>query len=247
VRSGGAGGAGAAKLASSAKHAAISATKTKALSRLLVCCAASPARTPRDCNRVKASTTADATASSRSARAGTSSHVYSPITSATAAMLPALEIQSLQPTTKAGYSPSARRTKTYCPPERGSAAPSSASESAPSNAYTPPASHTARSSRRSAAAPRPRPACAGCRPDRVADDDRNAEGEPERAQEASLAVGMVGALGRHPCSWFGRQAPARRAEDRELGTAAVRESALVDRAGSGLPGRPWGTDSTNKQ
>ena len=45
-----------------------------------------------------------------------------------------MEIQSLQPTMNPGYSPSARRTNTYWPPDLGSIAPSSESEMAPSSA-----------------------------------------------------------------------------------------------------------------
>ena len=40
-------------------------------------------------------------------------------------MAPQSEIQSVHPTTKLGYSPSPRRTMTYCPPERAIIAPGS--------------------------------------------------------------------------------------------------------------------------
>src|SRR5271163_3686528 len=56
----------------------------------------------------------------------------------TAAAVPQVDSQSLQPTTKPAYSPIARREKLYCPPLRGIEAPSSASEEAPKSAYIPP-------------------------------------------------------------------------------------------------------------
>src|SRR5271168_582192 len=59
----------------------------------------------------------------------------------TAAAVPQVDSQSLQPTTKPAYSPIARREKLYCPPLRGIEAPSSASEEAPKSAYIPPMTH----------------------------------------------------------------------------------------------------------
>ena len=75
-----------------------------------------------------------ATATVLPAKAGSSAPVYSPMTIATAAVVPQVEIQSLQPTIKPAYGPSARRAKLYWPPERGIIVPSSASENAPSSA-----------------------------------------------------------------------------------------------------------------
>ena len=68
------------------------------------------------------------------ARAGISAPLYSPMTMATAAAVPQVESQSLQPTTKPAYSPMARREKLYWPPLRGMEAPSSASDDAPTRA-----------------------------------------------------------------------------------------------------------------
>ena len=68
------------------------------------------------------------------ARIGKRWPLYSLMTSATAAAVPQVESQSLQPTMKPAYSPKARREKLYCPPLRGIAAPSSAMEDAPQRA-----------------------------------------------------------------------------------------------------------------
>ncbi len=95
-----------------AKQAAMSAAKASVFSRLVNSCERLPQRTPRHCKSAKATVTPEATATLRPASEGTSSPAYSPTTSATAATVPHVESQSLQPTTKAGYSPSARRAKT---------------------------------------------------------------------------------------------------------------------------------------
>src|SRR5215470_19047547 len=72
--------------------------------------------------------------------------VYSPMTMATAAFVPQVESQSLQPTRKPAYSPTPRRAKLYWPPLRGIIAPNSAMEEAPTRAYRPPNTHTPRNS-----------------------------------------------------------------------------------------------------
>src|SRR5688572_16197022 len=96
-----------------AKKAAVSATKARVLTRLVKVCARLPQRTPTHCRSANVTTDADATArASEPASAGTTTPAYSPTTSATAASVPHVESQSLQPTTKLGYSPNARRAKT---------------------------------------------------------------------------------------------------------------------------------------
>src|SRR5687767_11014966 len=125
------------------KHATTSASRATALIVLVTACTRAPARTSRQSTMVKRMTTADATYADRPAIAGTSTPSDSASTIDTAAELPHVEIQSLQPTTNPAYSPMPARANTYCPPDRGSIAPSSASETAPSSAYTPPAIHSA--------------------------------------------------------------------------------------------------------
>ena len=90
----------------------MSAAKASVFKRLVNSCERPPQRTPRHCKSAKATATAEATSSVRPASAGTSSPAYSPTTSATAVTVPHVESQSHQPTTKPGYSPSARRAKT---------------------------------------------------------------------------------------------------------------------------------------
>jgi hypothetical protein len=90
----------------------MSAAKASALSRLVSSCDRPPQRTPRHCRSAKPTVTAAATSRERPESDGASTPAYSPITSATAAAVPHVESQSLHPTTKPGYSPSARRTKT---------------------------------------------------------------------------------------------------------------------------------------
>ena len=105
-----------------------------ALSALRICCEKSPARMPRQSSSPKSSTRATPAGTRRPASAGTSGSRYSVKTIAPSATGAQVEIQSLQPTTNAGYSPSPRRTNGYWPPDRATIAPGSASEMAPSSA-----------------------------------------------------------------------------------------------------------------
>src|SRR5947209_15050375 len=95
-----------------AKQAAMSAAKASVFSKLVNSCERLPQRTPRHCKTAKATATDDATNNSRPASAGKRTLAYSPMTSETAATVPHVESQSLQPTTKPGYSPSAQPAKT---------------------------------------------------------------------------------------------------------------------------------------
>src|SRR4051812_32988331 len=61
-----------------------------------------------------------------------------------AAIAAALEIQSVHPITKPAYSPIARRANTYCPPDLGSIAASSATVIAPHSEYSAPMIQTPR-------------------------------------------------------------------------------------------------------
>src|SRR5437763_7091458 len=72
--------------------------------------------------------------------------LYSLMTMATAAAVPQVESQSLQPTRKPAYSPRPRREKLYWPPLSGMAAASSAMDEAPTSAYRPPMTQTPRNS-----------------------------------------------------------------------------------------------------
>src|ERR1043166_4541782 len=118
----------------SRKQAAMSVAKASVFRRLVSSCERLPQRTPRHCRSAKATVTAQATQTLRPASDGTSVSEYSPMTTATMATVPHVESQSLQPTMKAGYSPSARRTKTYQPPDSGVIVPSSDAETVPSKA-----------------------------------------------------------------------------------------------------------------
>src|SRR5688572_5655501 len=123
-------------------HAPISANSASAFSVVVISWARAPVRTPRHRRIVNAAMTADAVTAAGGAERGASAASASPSTMDTAATLPDVEIQSLHPTTNAGYSPSAPRANTYCPPDRGIIAPSSARETAPSNAYRAPTTQT---------------------------------------------------------------------------------------------------------
>src|SRR6266849_268509 len=105
-------------------------------------CAPLPQRIPRHCNRKKPTITLTAKILTWPASRGKRSPLYSAMTMATAAAVPQVESQSPHPTINPAYSPSARRAKLYCPPLRGMAAPSSASEEAPKRAYRPPTTQT---------------------------------------------------------------------------------------------------------
>ena len=91
---------------------AMSAAKASVFRRLVSSCVRPPQRTPRHCKTAKATVTEHETQASRPASAGKSAPAYSARTSATTATVPHVESQSLHPTTKPGYSPSARRAKT---------------------------------------------------------------------------------------------------------------------------------------
>src|ERR1051325_116864 len=103
-----------------------------------------PQTIPRHCSTANSIFTAAAIPALLPATVGISASENVPTTSATAAVEPHEEIQSLQPTINPAYSPSAYRENTYCPPERGIIVPSSASEIAPRSAYSPPASQMRR-------------------------------------------------------------------------------------------------------
>ena len=92
------------------------------------------------------------------------------------------------PTTKPAYSPRAWRAKTYWPPERGIIVPSSAIESAPSSAYSPPATQTPMKSHvdgqlRRHLAGRAQDA----RADGVADYDGEAEAHAQNIEQTAMA------------------------------------------------------------
>src|SRR5947208_11375970 len=99
-------------------------------------CAPLPQRIPRHCKTPNPQMMATEMISIllAPARMGKRCPLYSLMTMATAAAVPQVESQSLQPTMKPAYSPKARREKLYCPPLRGIAAPSSAMEDAPQRA-----------------------------------------------------------------------------------------------------------------
>src|SRR5215470_11530528 len=124
------------------KHAAIKTTKATVLIAAVASCVRLPHRTPRHCNTKNPAITSTEISLTCPASGGNSAPLYSAITMATAAAVPQVESQSLQPTTNPAYSPSARREKLYCPPLRGIAAPNSAMEGALKNAYSPPTIHT---------------------------------------------------------------------------------------------------------
>ena len=107
-------------------------TSTSPLSRLVSCWTASPHSDPAPHSAVSPSTAARATAV-RGQRRHQHPEVFRDHDGHGGGG-GAGEIQSLQPTMNPGYSPSARRTNTYWPPDLGSIAPSSASEMAPSSA-----------------------------------------------------------------------------------------------------------------
>ncbi len=116
------------------KHAAIRIANAPALSSVVTSCVRPPHFTPRHWRSAKKIVTPAAISVSRPASAGTSAALYSPITIETAAVVPHVESQSLQPTMNPAYGPSARCEKAYCPPARGIIAPSSAIERLPSRA-----------------------------------------------------------------------------------------------------------------
>src|SRR6185437_14909622 len=121
-------------LVRSRKHAAMSATSATPLSRLVIVCDCPLVRCPRHRMPVNTTTVAAATQLDSGFIAGTNSPTEVPITSDTAAVLAHVDSQSLQPITNPGYDPNACRANTYCPPDLGSIAPSSARFIAPSSA-----------------------------------------------------------------------------------------------------------------
>src|SRR5580704_2516434 len=125
-----------------AKQAATSSKKEAALTVEVTSCVPLPQRIPRHCTKKKTQIMPTAIVNSCLASAGKKSQLYSAMTMETAAAVPHVESQSLHPTMKPAYSPMARREKLYWPPLRGIEAPSSASEEAPKNAYSPPTIHT---------------------------------------------------------------------------------------------------------
>src|SRR5689334_8229728 len=87
--------------------ASINATNASALSKLVTFWVVLPQTMPCHCNSAKKIATAAATAVAFPASAGNSAPLNVPINNDTAAVEPHDEIQSLQPTTKPAYSPSA--------------------------------------------------------------------------------------------------------------------------------------------
>jgi hypothetical protein len=87
------------------------AMRATALIRLVACWAASPIRIPRHWSSANATTTPAAVRDSWPARGATRGPEYSPRTMATAATLPQVASQSVQPTTNPGYGPSPRRAR----------------------------------------------------------------------------------------------------------------------------------------
>src|SRR5204862_2984399 len=83
----------------SQKQTTMNSRSASAFNRLVTFCTAPAERTPSHCTTVRIATTASATTCCVRA-AGHNSTVYSPTTIATAAVVPHVEIQSLQPTTK---------------------------------------------------------------------------------------------------------------------------------------------------
>src|SRR5260370_12822635 len=81
----------------SQKQTTISATNASALIALVTFCASPPARTPNHCTSVKTATTISATVRV-DPRIGRTAVEYSPTTIETAAVVPQVESQSLQPT-----------------------------------------------------------------------------------------------------------------------------------------------------
>ena len=123
------------------KQAAATPSSAIAFSTLNNCCVRSLDLTPTHCTPVNKRVTPIAVALSWPAMRGDISVPSSPRAIAVAAVAPHVEIQSVQPMTNAGYSPSARRAKMYWPPDFGIMTASSAIVIAPNRAYTPPAIH----------------------------------------------------------------------------------------------------------
>src|ERR1700719_1583620 len=116
------------------KQAATTITKAKVFIAAVSSCVPLPHLMPRHCKTKNPRMMTTAMSLTWPANGGMSSLLYSPMTMATAAAVPQVESQSLQPTMNPAYSPSARWEKLYWPPLRGMAAPSSAMEDAPASA-----------------------------------------------------------------------------------------------------------------
>src|SRR6266404_49854 len=104
------------------KQAATRITKAKVLMAAVSICVPLPHLMPRHCKMKNPRMMTTAISLTCPASGGISSPVYSPMTMATAAAVPQVESQSLQPTMNPAYSPNARRAKLYWPPLRGMAA-----------------------------------------------------------------------------------------------------------------------------
>src|SRR3954451_2782845 len=120
------------------RQTVIKPPNASAFAALSTCCERSPILMPRQSRNPKSRTRPTPAGTFHPANAGTSGWRYSVKTIPPSAIGPQVDIQSLHPTTNAGYSPSPRRTMGYWPPERPSMAPGSASDIAPIRAYNPP-------------------------------------------------------------------------------------------------------------
>src|SRR3984893_16026386 len=116
------------------KQAAMTITKADVLMAAVTSCVPLPHLMPRHCKMKNPTMTTTALSLTWLASGGISSPLYSAMTMATAAAVPQVESQSLQPTMKPAYSPRARREKLYWPPLRGKGGPSSAMDEAPKSA-----------------------------------------------------------------------------------------------------------------
>src|SRR6266571_3811036 len=112
------------------KHASTRSRNPAVFIAAVRSCAPLPQRIPRHCRTPNPTIIATERSFilSGPARMGKRLPLYSLTTMATAAAVPQVESQSLQPTMKPAYSPIARREKLYWPPLRGIAAPSSAND-----------------------------------------------------------------------------------------------------------------------
>src|SRR6202022_4394083 len=125
-----------------AKQATTRTRNARVLMAEVASCVPLPHLIPRHCRMKKPVMTRTAISFTWPSRDGMSAPLYSAMTIATAAAVPQVESQSLQPTMKPAKSPRARREKLYCPPLRGMAAPNSAMDEAPARAYRPPITQT---------------------------------------------------------------------------------------------------------
>src|SRR5579859_525478 len=128
----------------SKKHATTTIRNASAFTAEVTSCVLLPQLIPRHCKRKKPTITPTAMTFNLTAPAktGTRAPLYSAMTMATAAAVPQVESQSLQPTMNPAYSPMARREKLYWPPLRGIAAPNPALDEALRRGKSPPMTHT---------------------------------------------------------------------------------------------------------